>query len=149
VRSRAAALVCASCAFAPVFARGDDPGQGGRDRAAAVVRVGVLARCRAAGGGDVSVDPDPVLVRPNDDTTWELDSAATAESMRVYPKDANEWPYPDPPYRGRRGVPAHARRMRPGQAGRAFLYNVEVVCSRPDGRRDTVVLDPEMIVRKR
>jgi hypothetical protein len=39
--------------------------------------------------------------------------------------------------------------MKPGQAGRAFLYNVEVHCVRPDGRRDTVVFDPEMIVRKR
>jgi hypothetical protein len=149
VRSRVAAVVGAFCTLAPVFALGHVPSGVARDAAAAVITVSVLARCRAAGGADVTVTPDPVLLRPNDEAAWELDSAGTAEAMRVYPKDAAEWPYPDPPHRGRRGAPARAQRMKPGQAGRTFLYNVEVTCTRPNGRPDTVVFDPEMIVRKR
>jgi hypothetical protein len=111
--------------------------------------VSVLAHCLPAGGADVTVNPDPVAVRQNAEAEWELDSAGNAESMRVYPKVASEWPYPDAPHRGKRGARARARRMKASQEGRTFRYNVELICMRPDGSPDTVVHDPEMIVRKR
>ena len=149
MRLPVAALVCAFCAFAPIVASGHRPRVAGRNDAPKEVAITVSARCRPAGGADVRVDPDPVLLHPNDEATWELDSAATAESMRVYPKVADEWPFPDSPHRGKRGAPARARRMKAGQAGRAFLYNVELTCIRPGGLPDTVVFDPEMIIRKR
>jgi hypothetical protein len=105
--------------------------------------------CPASGAATVTVNPWRAELGQGQDIGWELRSQAQSDSFAVEPKRQGPqyWPYPDTGrHNGTKTDRAPYRGMKPGQQGRAFKYNIVVWCVR-QGRVDTVVVDPDIVIR--
>jgi hypothetical protein len=93
------------------------------------------------------VDPWAAQLRQDDEIEWVLSADAASDSIAIVAK-RGQWPFAQsPPYRGSKGQPPRGREMRPKQDGRRVRYAIQLVCGRDGGAADTVVIDPDIIIR--
>jgi hypothetical protein len=108
-------------------------------------RVNVTAQCV---NGDVrgNVAPSSLRIAQDDDVEWQIHETGRVDSIRVYPKKSNRWPFDSNKRKGRRNDPATASDMEPDQAGETYEYNVEVWCTDNHGAKLHQEIDPDIII---
>jgi hypothetical protein len=80
---------------------------------------------------------------------WQIDSTSNTDSITIVPtKGKGNWPFEsNADFRGRKGRPARAGTMKEKvQKGRAYKYQIELVCQPTVGPAHTVVIDPDVVV---
>jgi hypothetical protein len=110
-------------------------------------RVNVTAQCV---NGEVkgNVAPSSLRIAQDDDVEWTIHETGRVDSIRVYPKKSDRWPFKSNKPKGRRDDPAQAGDMEPDQAGETYQYNVEVWCSDNLGDELHEVIDPDIIIEE-
>jgi hypothetical protein len=137
---------CAFVVFAAVATPDSLAAQGVQNN----VRVNVRIDCLAGRGVSFSLIPWVIEVQPNDSISWVLDSAATVSEMDVITKaPGGPWPFQRrPPYRSTKASAAGGQARAAGQTQTLYRYAVSAVCVRSATQSDTVIIDPDMIIRR-
>jgi hypothetical protein len=99
-----------------------------------------------------NVDPWSATLNQNDEVEWVLNDSAGSSEITINPKRPGMWPFADSHNRGGRGGQVRANRprargMKPDQRGKRFSYAIQLVCERAGSGPDTVIIDPQIIIR--
>lgn len=134
----AVCLVAAGCAK-PVLVPSS-----GRVRA-----VNVKITCEGA-AVDASINPYAVSLLQGDEVRWVLTGSPHVATLVIDRKpDSRDWPYEDkPPYRASAESPAGAKRMKAHDNDRTYRYNLIATCARPGATPKSIIIDPDMIIRR-
>lgn len=115
----------------------------------ATIPVNVSITCTGT-GMQASIDPYVVSVPEGDQVEWILAAASTVAEIEIDKKRYMGWPYDGSlPIRGGKDNPPKAGRMKEGQVGRTFGYNISATCTSGDGQSRKIVIDPDMIIIRR
>ena len=123
----------------------------GRSAANSKDKSKVLVDLTCTDGGISSYKVDPYTAAITDRTqhfTWTLSSGSTAVEAIISPKGANPWPFDDPYYSVAPGNSVKSKTVKTGIPEGTYKYSIAAVCSLPDNKRDTVSIDPDMIIPK-
>lgn len=110
------------------------------------VSVAIDIQCTANNGVLFSLTPWNARIYQGDSIAWVLNPNAQVPEITITSKQA-AWPFTSaPPYKGNAAVPPKAKGMKANQGGRRFSYAVTAVCTRADATKDSVIIDPDVII---
>lgn len=110
------------------------------------VNVALDIQCTADNGVQFSLTPWNAKLYQGDSIAWVLSPNAQVPEITITSKQT-AWPFlSGPPYTGNAAKGPKAKGMKPNQAGKRFAYAVTAVCTRADATKDTVIIDPDVII---
>ena len=110
------------------------------------VNVAIDIQCTANNGVLFSLTPWNARIYQGDSIAWVLNPNAQVPEITISSKQA-AWPFTSgPPYKGNAAMPPKAKGMKPNQGGKRFAYAVTAVCTRADATKDSVIIDPDVII---
>jgi hypothetical protein len=120
------------------------------DGAAPVAKTGTVNVNAQCVNGDVKehINPWQLRIKQDDDVEWRIHESGRVDSIRVYPKDSNDWPFDTNKPKGRPNDPASASDMESDQEGKTYQYNVEIWCVDNHGAKLHEVIDPDIIIEE-
>ena len=110
-------------------------------RTAAATSKTVMVHCPS---GDTTgfVTPQSVTIAVGDSLLWRMTGRVLSDSIVISLKDSEQsWPFEGNPSRGG----SSARAVNATTAG-TYGYNVRLVCRMPGGGRQSVTIDPDIII---
>jgi hypothetical protein len=108
-------------------------------RAAATEQV--MVHC-PNGGQPGKVTPEPVKIVLGDTILWKMTGQVQSDTLVITLKDERQaWPFDGAMPKGKTSAKSGEARVK-GTYG----YNVHLLCKRPGGGSDSVVIDPDIII---
>jgi len=110
-------------------------------RAVAATSKSVMVHCPS---GDTTgfVTPNSVTIAVGDSLVWRMTGRVVSDSIVISLKDPQQsWPFLGNPSRGG----SNARAVGATTAG-TYGYNVRLLCRMPGGGRQSVTIDPDIII---
>lgn len=101
----------------------------------------VMVHC-PNGGQPGQVTPQPIRIAVGDTIDWRMTGQVLSDTLVISLKNAEQtWPFDGP-------MPAGGASARTGEARvkGTYGYNVHLLCKRPQGGSEPVVIDPDIII---
>jgi hypothetical protein len=108
--------------------------------------VNIDLECLDDGGVSFSLSPWRVDMPKNGSIKWVLGKYHKVNQAEIKPADPAKWPFQDSSFTTKPGAPADGRNLKKGQPGGVYKYTVSTICDRGAGVKDTVIIDPDMII---